>query len=129
MQKIFDQYTVDAVQWFYARIEAVYGADRYKWAFPSDAHEKASKREWAERIGSHTRNDLDRAIQIAKDGLKNAHSEYQRVNVGLILGGAKPLCASHRITLPALPEPDEQKNARRAAGLAALAELKKRLTL
>lgn len=121
-RKTFDQHTVDATQYFFARLRMIYGAGKFDATWPTDADLKMAKREWAESIAKHTKEELDSALSHAKE---NLHSDdYAWPNVGLILSGNKRhLSAAHRLFLPE-PErnilPPEQAKLRVAALLGML---------
>ena len=120
-RKVFDQETIDATQYFFAKLKLVYGSSKFDAYWPTDTDVRLVKREWAESIGKLTRDEIDMAIENAK---KQMHDpDWSWPNIGLILSGARRhLNASHRAFLPA---PDHRplvgyEAAQRAAQLRSL---------
>lgn len=96
-RKIFDQQTVDATQYFFAKLRIVYGASKFDTYWPTDTEVRQVKREWAEQIGRLTREEIDNAMDHAKRMMYE--EDWSWPNVGLILSGAKRF-ASHKRFLP-----------------------------
>jgi hypothetical protein len=127
-QRTFDQYTVDATQYFFARVKTIYGALKFEKMWPTDIDLKAAKKEWATNIGKHTKEELDLALTNAKKMIENDEKDFIWPNIGLILSGAKRfLNASHRATFK-LPEPPEVTEAKRLKGLEELKKIKTLIT-
>ena len=116
-RKTFDQHTVEAVQYFFARLKMIYGVSKFETQWPTDADLKMAKREWAENIGKLSKQEIDGALDNTK---KNLHErEWQWPNIGLILSGAKNNNPAHRLFLP---EPERnlesaEERAKRARSL------------
>jgi len=127
-QRTFDQSTVDAVQYFFARIRTVYGVAKYNKTWPTEGDEKVAKREWAIQIGQYAKDEIDRGFAHTKTMIEKGSTDFMWPNVGLILSGCKRyLTASHKPVALGLPEPVDAFAKRKEVGLKHLAILKNKL--
>jgi hypothetical protein len=126
-RQTFDQATVDATQYFFAKIRSVYGVAKYEKSFPNDVDEKVSKREWASRIGKFSKQDINKAFEHAKDMLERNEEQWQWPNIGLILSAAKDLKTKKQPFRGALPEPAEARENRLAYGLEQLKKIRSQM--
>lgn len=119
--KRFDQETVDATQYFFARLKMIYGSSKFDAYWPTDTDVRMVKREWAESIAKMSKDEIDSALDNAK--LQMYDPDWSWPNIGLILSGAKRYgTAAHREFLPEPPReilPPDQA-AQRAAQLRAI---------
>lgn len=111
---------------FFRLIRGVYGAAKFSSQFPTELDIQAAKTLWAEEIGKHTPEELAQAIKNAQRMAANGLEEWQWLNIGMILSGAKRYgTAAHRPFLPApernVPPPTERaaimQKLRQEAGL------------
>ena len=113
----FSQETIDAVQYFFARLKMIYGTSKFATHWPTDVDLKMAKREWAYDIARHSKEELDAALDNAKKHL--SERDWSWPNIGLILSGAKNNNPAHQLFLP---EPERnlesaEERAKRARSL------------
>jgi len=75
----------DLVNYFFLRLETSYG--RKFWTEFSDEKTVAlTKREWANRISTYSKQDLNEAIELAKDERERGNEEFEWPDIAKILG-------------------------------------------
>ena len=76
-----------ATKYFYQRLRAIYGASKFMSTFPTKLDLQISRREYARRIGQHSRAQLDFALDNAKSQMEAGESDFMWPNVAIILSG------------------------------------------
>lgn len=115
--------------YFFARLETIYGKGKFASQYPDDSALQAAKREWCMDIAKFDREHLDRKLDLAKALLGSNSAEWP--NPGAVLNlsahqGAAGAAAASFKPLPDLDLPEQTPEVKRI-GRAALDALQESL--
>ncbi len=75
----------DLVNWFFMRLQTNYGS-KFWTQFSDEKTVLLTKREWANQIISHTREELHTAIELSKEQRQNGNADFEWPDIAKILG-------------------------------------------
>ena len=86
----------EKIDTFFELLRAIYGAAKYESQYPDKTHEEAAKIMWGALIDGHTEAELRGALDHAQRMASNGEKDWQWLNIGMILSGAKLGRGAHK---------------------------------
>lgn len=114
---------------FFGRLPGIYGRSKLNTLFNTPEQLKMTRREWAQEIGQYSVDQLERALNRAKQRRMANDPDFQWPDIAKILSliTRDREHACHRPAPIALPEPKEHRDRRRAVGRENMRNLMKSL--
>lgn len=124
-EAVFTEHEETATRYFYQRLRAIYGAAKYKAAFPSAIDLQISRREYAKQIGEHSREQIDFALDNAKRQMEHGEPDFMWPNIALILSGLTlKNYPAHKCLIAPEPMSPEDREKSKSIGIKTMAGLR-----